>query len=110
MFQRWVDHVCVCHKKCIPHSTCHPYQNDCGPKGNCVRSDWGYSCVCNPPTTTPTTTTTPDVYWGNNVYLVDWAENVVYMVTVRPAATREKRVSGLHGQQDLVVANVIICD
>ena len=32
------------------------------------------------------------------------------MVTVLPAATREKRVSGLHGQQDLVVANVIICD
>ena len=48
-----------------------------------------------------------DVNWGNNVYLVDWAENVVYMVTVLPAATRDKRVSGQdHGQPDLVVANV----
>ena len=34
-------------------------------------------------------------------------ENVVYMVTVLPAATRDKRVSGQdHGQPDLVVANV----
>ena len=34
---------------------------------------------------------------------------MVYMVTVLPAATRDKRVSGQdHGQPDLVVANVIM--